>query len=593
MSSLKYAINALKLFITKTPLVILLQIINIILSTILTLIPIYIVKEIIESYQSGKEFDKITIRILIYLLVIFIANVIILIINFITGILERTFKARVAVMFYKKLDSVDYDFHENPDFLNNYTRALENGANYIYSTAINQIQLIKIIVQSIGVFSIVFQMHYLAVVYAFLVGIIYTLIKFKTASINFIQNSKQRQAFRERAYISRKYMIKDSIPDLKTTEIDSLLRKSHFQVEKSLLKVIDQYGLKRSILEYIGDFIILSIYPITLGIVAYSILKDNVINVADFASLTVAATTLSSLVSSFVTSFTNVQRDMVECKIPFDLLTMPSSIEGIEYKGVEKDFERLELKNVEFGYTDKLILKDINMYIKKGEKIAIVGSNGAGKTTLVKLLLRLYDVTNGSIHFNNQNYKTLNTESLRKQIGAVFQNPEIYSVTIAENVLTRKVESEEDYNLVKEALVFSGLWEYCNTLPDGINTMVTREFAKKGAIFSGGQIQKLAIARGYAGRFNLLMLDEPSSALDPLAEAELYHKMLEMGKDKTIIFISHRLSTTVNVDRIYLFEEGTIIESGSHDELMMIEEGKYRLMFNSQSEKYIRGEDHV
>lgn len=120
--------------------------------------------------------------------------------------------------------------------------------------------------------------------------------------------------------------------------------------------------------------------------------------------------------------------------------------------------------------------------------------------------------------------------------------------------------------------------------------MVTREFYRRGTIFSGGQIQKLAIARGYAQNYNLFILDEPSSALDPIAETKMYHNMLELGKDKTLVFISHRLSAAVNADRIYLFERGRIIEYGKHEELMKNKNGTYRKMFESQSEKYLRGD---
>ena len=229
------------------------------------------------------------------------------------------------------------------------------------------------------------------------------------------------------------------------------------------------------------------------------------------------------------------------------------------------------------------------MEISKGEKIAIVGINGAGKTTLVKLLLRLYDVDEGNITINDQDYKQINTKSLREKVGAVFQNIEVYAVTIAENVLLREVKGQEDIDLVNKALEFSGLYEYVYSLPDNINTKVTREFHRQGIIFSGGQMQKLAIARGYAQDYQLFILDEPSSALDPIAEAKVYNNMLELGKNKTMIFISHRLTTTVNADKIYLFENGAILEQGTHEQLMDLN-GQYKKMFESQAIKYLGGD---
>ena len=150
------------------------------------------------------------------------------------------------------------------------------------------------------------------------------------------------------------------------------------------------------------------------------------------------------------------------------------------------------------------------------------------------------------------------------------------------------METKEDEKLVIEALEFADIYQDILKLPEGINTIVTREFHRRGSVFSKGQTQKIAVARGYAQNYQLLILDEPSSALDPLAEAKMYHNMLEMGRNKSLIFISHRLSATANVDRIYLFSNGRIAESGTHEELMKLN-GIYKEMFTSQAEKYIGG----
>ena len=172
----------------------------------------------------------------------------------------------------------------------------------------------------------------------------------------------------------------------------------------------------------------------------------------------------------------------------------------------------------------------------------------------------------------------------------MFQNIETYALTIGENILLREVKTEEDVKLINEALKFSGLYDYVYSLKDNINTSITREFDRDGIVFSGGQNQRLALARGYAQNYQLFVLDEPSSALDPFAEAEVYKNMLEIGKDKAIIFISHRLTTTVNADKIYLIENAKVLESGTHEELMSLK-GRYFEMFESQSKKYI-GEDY-
>ena len=382
------------------------------------------------------------------------------------------------------------------------------------------------------------------------------------------------------------YFVKDAIPDIKTTSISDVMIDVHMDAGKNKIANHKKYIAKKTILDIIGAILINSIYPIIILIVCIAAINTN--DLASLSAVTVAATTIAQAVQHITGILTTIQISSLEAKVTFDILDIEPNIEknvGIVF---EDEFQKLDIENIEFGYDENInILNDISIHINKGEKIAIVGTNGAGKTTLVKLLLRLYDVKNGSIKLNGSNYKEFNAKSIRRKIGAVFQNPEVYSLTIAENVLLKRIETEEERELVIDALKFADIYDYIMTLPEGIDTVVTREFNKQGAIFSGGQMQKIAVARGFAQNYEVLLLDEPSSKLDPLAETKMYHNMLNMGKGKTLIFISHRLSATVNCDRIYLFEKGKIIEQGTHEEMLNIENGKYREMFISQAEKYI------
>lgn len=209
-----------------------------------------------------------------------------------------------------------------------------------------------------------------------------------------------------------------------------------------------------------------------------------------------------------------------------------------------------------------------------------------GKTTIVKLLLRLYDINEGKITFNGIDYQEITPRSIRNKIGIAFQNFDVYAMSIAENILLRKVDSEEDEELVVKALQFSGLDDYVKSLPEGIHTELTREFSENGAVLSKGQMQKLAIARAFASNRPLIILDEPSSALDPLSEHDIYERMMKLGKDHALIFISHRLSSTVKADWIYVLDNGVIAEQGTHTDLMKKENGIYKKMYMVQAEKY-------
>ena len=252
---------------------------------------------------------------------------------------------------------------------------------------------------------------------------------------------------------------------------------------------------------------------------------------------------------------------------------------------------KIELKDVSFKYSpdSKEILQHIDLTIKAGEKVAIVGYNGAGKTTLIKLLMRLYDPTEGAIYYHGTNIKKYNLEAYHKKTGVVFQDFNIYGASIYENVIlddpvTMSDESKEIAK-VKEALDSAGFDQRLASLKDGIETQLTTEFEENGINLSGGENQKVAIARAFYKEADILVMDEPSSALDPIAEYNLNHAMHEAAKGKTVFYISHRLSTTRDADRIIMLEKGRIIEQGTHVELMKLC-GKYSEMWNAQAGKY-------
>ncbi len=246
----------------------------------------------------------------------------------------------------------------------------------------------------------------------------------------------------------------------------------------------------------------------------------------------------------------------------------------------------VEFKNASFRYpnTERYILKDFSLTIHPGEKVALVGENGAGKTTLIKLLLRFYDVTDGELLINGVNIKDVNLAEWHKHIGALFQDFIKYQFTFKENVYLGNLEQMNNEELLKEAIRKSGADGYVKNLPDNIDQVVGKMF-DGGIDLSGGQWQKLALARAFFRNAPLLVLDEPTSAIDAKAEYEIFENVQKLQKDKTVIIISHRFSTVRNADRILVLEDGKIIEEGNHEKLMK-KKGLYAELFNIQAQGY-------
>lgn len=249
-------------------------------------------------------------------------------------------------------------------------------------------------------------------------------------------------------------------------------------------------------------------------------------------------------------------------------------IETTKGKNVDDNFRELVLQNVSFHYPDGTIgLSDINLTIKKGSKIAIVGRNGSGKTTLVKMLMRLYDPSTGTILINGEGIKNYNITSYRKQFGTVFQDFKIYAVSVKDNICMGNELCLEKIHCAMETV---GLSEQIQDL----ELQMTKEFDEKGIMYSGGILQRLALARVCYEDKEIIILDEPTAAMDIFFEKKFYNLLFEIFKDKTVILISHRLSSVTACNEIIYMENGKICEKGSHEELMKLR-GRYYQLFKA------------
>lgn len=342
------------------------------------------------------------------------------------------------------------------------------------------------------------------------------------------------------------------------------------------------------ILEIMGEPIERVSFSFLTSFVVYVIYKD-IIQIDEAVLVITAVVSLSNISEQFSNAFSDLMKsgtfvtDFRTCVN----LSLKKEAENQNKPFLSENKSRMEIvfDHVSFRYPGKeqYILQDFSLKIHAGEKIAIVGLNGSGKTTLVKLLCRFYIPDEGQILLNGRNIYEYNEEEYNSFISAVFQDYKLFSFSLKDNILLGKTENPEDINI---ALKKSGFSQRLKTLDNGLDTLYSKEFDKNGVELSGGESQKLAIARACYKDAPIIILDEPTASLDAVAEYEIYAGFEKLVENKTAIIISHRLSSTHFCDRIIVINNGTVFEDGTHQSLMAKESGLYKKMFTTQAAHY-------
>jgi len=329
--------------------------------------------------------------------------------------------------------------------------------------------------------------------------------------------------------------------------------------------------------------------------IAYIYLINMTLNdglsVSSFILYFVAISTLTNWVMGVLKEMSILHKECLDISSLREFLDYPEPFKFDDGKDIPlaSNYE-IRLENVSFHYPecDKDIIHNLNLTIHPREKLAIVGLNGAGKTTLVKLICGLLSPSEGRVLLNGDDISDFNRNKYYELFSAVFQNFSILDVTIAEEIAQCK--DAIDYQRIKECIDYAGLSDTIDKLPKGLNTHIGREVYLDGVLLSGGQMQRLMLARALYKNGPILLLDEPTAALDPLAESEIYQKYSDMANNKTSLFISHRLASTRFCDRIILIEDGGIKEEGSHEDLLKLN-GEYAKLFEVQSRYYKQGKE--
>lgn len=548
---------------------------------------VFVMKYLFNAFENKKSFDEIISFIIITIAVMTVTFVIDAIYwQIYRPVSNQKISRYINMILFEKVSQVELACFENTEFFNKYTKAANETNGRAMGILDNLTHFTAAIISCVVVMVTLLTIDGIAILWGLLPFAAYYIINKISIKRRYALYEANIMPNRSMGYASRAVYLKDFAKELRLFDIKKVLLKRYDKSAAEVCENHDNHGYKIANIRLFSD---LAGTFFTVGSLIFAtarVLIFRAVSVGNFIVLVNALREFSGLFGGFSGQLTAVIEHSMYSENLIEFLNYNPEIDETQ-KGKFPDFENscISFKNVSFKYPnhDNYVINNFTIDINPNEKVAFVGHNGAGKTTIVKLLLRLYDPTEGEILLNGTNIKEYDLREYRKLFATVFQDYKVFSVSVYDNVAMCNDEiSRED---VVDALKRSGIYDKIRALPNGIDTILTREFDDEGAILSGGEIQKIAIARMLAKKNPFAILDEPTSALDPIAEYQMYENMVEAAKDKTVIFISHRLSSAVLADRIYMLEHGEICESGTHDELMK-KDGKYAEMFKMQSEKY-------
>ncbi len=546
---------------------------------------VVLLKYIIDVVTSGVALYRIAVACLIFAAFIVVGNIgnTVFYEIFMPKQKERLhFKLYSAI--YEKAAKMDFEAYDNPEYYNDLVLAMNSMNERVDSVLSDAQDIIVLLTSIISITTVIVTIDPLCLVFVMLCVCAMVPIGRIIAKVNVERTEAMTPLDRKNLYFSRVFYLQDYAKELRLNPAGEMVERRYNKNIFDRLFTISPYLRKQWQLYFCQEALPMTLL-VYLGIALYMGYKAIVtkeVSLGDFAATFNGANQVSRCVFDLTCWFAISLREnglYVEKFRKF--MNAKEKIIGGEKKTVFSEPKTIKLNNVNFTYpgNDKPTLKNINLEIKPYQKIALVGYNGAGKTTLTNLILRLYDVTEGEITIDGTNIKEWDIPSYHANYAAVFQDFSLFGATVGENV---SMDSKPDKARVLAALKESN---FSKELKKSTDTMLLREFDDEGLSLSGGEGQKVAVARAFYKKCPFAILDEPSANLDPVSEYALNEAMSRAAQDKTVIFISHRLSTTVMADVIYMLENGEIVESGSHNELMALG-GKYAYMFNLQAEKY-------
>lgn len=535
---------------------------------------------VIEMIEAGKPFEAAFLTGLTYLLLALALNLLHAVYeDFYLRWKKQEIEGTIERSIYEKALTVDYRHFDDPSYFDSYKLATEKFASQSSETLQNLFSLLSGVAKCIVYGALIASqgVALLLIVLGCSAFVAYAQIYWSRVSVE--RETAMVNDQRKADYLRRLFFDHTAVADLRASNIKKPLFSLFDGSVKSRAAIYRKYGAKEFLTDILANLAQLGTTFAVPVYVAWGVMSGNIGGIGVYATLIASSLALKEALNALGWWSSQVALGVAYAQKVQHFFDTDSTIEASTdgEKASDGPFSvRFDHVSYRYGGSDEFAIRDLSLAIAPGEKIAIVGENGAGKTTLTKLLLCLYDADGGTVQINGRPIADYDVSTLRGRIGIAFQQSRLYALSVRENMTAY---ADADDARLKSCLEEVGLRL-------SLDAQVTKEFDENGAVLSGGDAQRLCLTRLLHSEFGLLILDEPSSALDPIAEYRIA-KLIFDRSPTTTVMVAHRLSTVVDADRIYLLSDGRIIESGTHAELMA-QNGKYREMFLKQAEGYLK-----
>ena len=506
---------------------------------------------------------------------------------------KQRYAKKFNLRLFRKAANVELECYEDPKFYDKYTRALDGLTDKMFHVFYLVIDIVS------RFFSVVYLLVYMMSVdpgvgLFMIFPMIGNFIIGKKLNVIEQKRYKENTKFeRMRSYVTRTLHLSRYSKEMRLTNVYDLVQDKHEKSVVGTRSVYNKFALKSGFTYWVKvQFTFILIFEPLLIYCAYKAIVAGTMSLADLTVLTSIMATATWEIIGLSNSFVRLQERCIYIQNAREFLEYEEKIaEDADGVPVPEVIESVEFRNVTFSYkgSDETALKNVSFRIDRGEHVALVGRNGAGKSTLVKLMLRLYDPDEGQILLNGVDIRKYRVADLREAFSTAFQDYQVLALTVLEN-LTMAEPKEGDRIRAEAVLKKVGLWEKVSRFDKGLDTVLTKEFDDAGAVLSGGEAQKLAVARALMNRAKFSVFDEPTGALDPIAEYELFETIMKDTEGLSALIISHRLTSAKLADRIVVLEDGSLVDEGTHAELIN-KDGPYREMFVSQAKNYLADDE--